>query len=74
MYQQRRASFAESMASMEENNVPFDKALALSAGVCGETSMATDGFKRFLDKRRQRRGAAGSLRSCDGPYFNPSPR
>ena len=40
MYQQRCAYFAESLASLEENNVPLDKALALSAGVCGERSLA----------------------------------
>jgi hypothetical protein len=31
------------MASLEESDVPFDKALALSAGACGETSMAAIG-------------------------------
>src|SRR6185312_2327769 len=40
MYQQRCACFAESLASLEENNVPLDKALALSAGLSGETSLA----------------------------------
>jgi type II secretory pathway component PulF len=39
MYQQRCAHFAESVASLEENNVPLGKALALAAGVCSDRSL-----------------------------------
>jgi type II secretory pathway component PulF len=40
MFEQRASYFAESLASLEEHGAPFDKALALAAGVCGEPILA----------------------------------
>jgi type II secretory pathway component PulF len=40
MFQQRCAYFANSLASLDEGDVPFEKALSLAAGVCGEPSLA----------------------------------
>lgn len=40
MYQQRCAYFADSLASLDEGGVPFEQALSLAAGVCGEPSLA----------------------------------
>jgi type II secretory pathway component PulF len=44
MFQQRCAYFAESLATLEEGNVPLEKALDLAAGVCCEPSL-TDGAR-----------------------------
>jgi type II secretory pathway component PulF len=40
MFEERCAYFAESLASLEEHDVPFDKALTLAAGVCGDPTLA----------------------------------
>ena len=81
MYQQRLACFAESMASMEESSVPLDKALTLSAGVCGERSLAdgarslattiSNGLSVNVDELQR---LIGSRHSCAGLCFNPNPR
>jgi type II secretory pathway component PulF len=39
MYRERCAYFAQTLASLLECDVPLGKALSLSAGVCGETSI-----------------------------------
>jgi type II secretory pathway component PulF len=40
MFEQRAAYFADSVASLEEHDVPFDKTLSLAAGMCGEPMLA----------------------------------
>jgi general secretion pathway protein F len=40
MFDQRAAYFAESLASLDEHDVPFDQALSLAAGLCGEPALA----------------------------------
>jgi type II secretory pathway component PulF len=40
MFEQRCAYFANSLASLDEGGTPFEKALGLAAGVCGEASLA----------------------------------
>lgn len=49
VFQQRCACFAESLASLEERKVPLEEALALAAGVCGETSLA-DGARSLATR------------------------
>jgi type IV pilus assembly protein PilC len=40
MFEQRCAYFAESLASLDEGGVPFERALGLAAGACGEPHLA----------------------------------
>jgi len=67
LYQQRCAYFAESVASLEEGNVPLDKALAMSAGACGETSLV-DGARSLAATVE-----GGALAKVDGAEANHFP-
>ncbi len=60
MFQQRCACFAESLASLEEGNVPFEKALGLAAGVCNEPSL-TEGARSAATSI-----STGSLANANG--------
>jgi type II secretory pathway component PulF len=68
MYQQRCAHFAESLATLEQNNVPLNKALSLSAGVCGERSLA-DGARSLATTISS--GSALSDESAAAKQFPP---
>jgi type II secretory pathway component PulF len=68
MFQRRCACFAESLASLEERNVPLDRALALSAGVCGERSLA-EGVRSLAAMVSS--GSSVNIDSAEAHHFPP---
>jgi type II secretory pathway component PulF len=68
MYQQHCAHFAESVAALERKHVPLNKALSLSAGVCGERSLA-DGARSLAAAISS--GSALSDESAAAKQFPP---